>query len=73
MLKQQPTVDFTCSYQYQVRAQVNNIKSLFIQSARDNIAGLYDLHRFDSATEHLAFIESLLAEIGYLVPVAERV
>jgi len=29
---------------YQVRAQVDKVKSHFTQSARDNIAELYDLH-----------------------------
>jgi len=73
MLKQRPTSDITCSNWYQVRAQVDKVKSHFIQSARDNIAELYDLHRFESAAERLEFIDSLLAEKKYLFPVAERV
>jgi len=73
MLKQRPTLDNTRSNQYQVRAQVNKVKSHFIQSARDNIAELYDLHRFESAAECLEFIDSLLADNKYLFPVAERV
>jgi len=40
---------------------------------RDNIAELYDLHRVESATERLEFIDSLLADNKYLFPVAERV
>jgi hypothetical protein len=44
-----------------------------IQSARDNIAQLYDLHRFESAAERLEFIDSLLADNKYLCPVAEHV
>jgi len=44
-----------------------------MQSARDNIAELYDLHRFESAAERLEFIDSLLADNQYLFPVAERV
>jgi hypothetical protein len=73
MLNQRPTVDSTRSNRYQVRAQVDKVKSHFIQSVRDNIAELYDFHRFESATEHLEFIDSLLADNKYLVPVAERV
>jgi hypothetical protein len=73
MLNQQPTVDITRSNQYQVRIQVDKIKSHFIQSANDNIAELYDLHRFESAAEHLEFINSLLPDNKYLFPVAERV
>jgi hypothetical protein len=73
MLNQRPTVDITRSNRYQVRAQVDNIKSHFIQSVRDNIAELYDLHRFESAAERLEFIDSLLADNKYLFPVAERV
>jgi len=73
MLKQRPTLDITRSNQYQVRAQVNKVKSHLIQSARDNIVELYDLHHFESATEHLEFIDSLLADNEYHFPVAERV
>jgi len=68
MLKQRPALDITRSNWYQVRAQVNKVKSHFIQSARDNIAELYDLRRFESATERLEFIDSLLADNKYLVP-----
>jgi len=73
MLKQRPMLDITRSNQYQVRAQVDKVKSHFIQSARDNIAELYDLHRFESAAERLEFIDSLLADNKYLFPVAEHV
>jgi hypothetical protein len=73
MLKQWPTLDITCSNQYQVRVQVDKVKSHFIQLARDNIAELYDLRRFDSAAERLEFIDSYLAENNYLFPVAEHV
>jgi len=73
MLGQQPTVDITRSNRYQVRAQVDKVKSRFIQSVRDNIAEVYDLHRFESAAEHLEFIDSLLADNKYLFPVAELV
>jgi len=47
------------------------VKSHFIQSARDNIAVLHDLHRFESAAEHLEFIDSLLADNNYLFPGVE--
>jgi 16S rRNA U1498 N3-methylase RsmE len=73
MLKQRPTLDITQSNQYQVRAQVDNVKSDCIQSTRDNIPELNDPHRFESAAEHLEFIDSLLPENKYLLPVAERV
>jgi len=71
MLNQWPTVDITRSNRYQVRAQVENVKSHFIQSAKDNIAVLYDLHYFESGTEGFKFIDSLLAENKYLFPLAE--
>jgi len=73
MLNQRPTVDITRSNRYQVRTQVNKVKSHFIQSVRDNIAELSDLHRFESTAERLEFIDSLLADNKYLFPVAERV
>jgi len=73
MLKQRPTLDITSSNWYQVWAQVDKVKSHFIQSARDNIAELYDLHRFESAAEHLQFIFSLLADNKSLFAVAEHV
>jgi len=49
------------------------VNSHFIQSVRDNIAELYDLHRFESAAERLELIDSHLAENKYLFPVEERV
>jgi len=73
MLKQWPTLDITPSNRYQVRAQVDKVKSHFIQSARENIAELYDLHRFESTGEHLEFINSFLADNKYLFPGAECV
>jgi hypothetical protein len=72
MLKQWPKLDFTRSNRYQVRAQVYTVKSHFIPSAKDNITELYDLHRFESATERLEFIDSLLADNKDLFPIAER-
>ena len=56
-----------------VQEQVEKVKSYFIQWARDNIAELYDLHRFESAVELLEFINSLLALNKYTFPIAERV
>ena len=73
MLNQRPTLDITRSNWYQVRAQVDKVKSHFIQSARENIAELYDLHRFESAAERLEFIDSILADNKYLFLIAERV
>jgi hypothetical protein len=66
-------LEITRSNWYHVRAQVDKVKSYFIQSARDNIAELYDLHHFESTAERLEFIDSLLADNKYLVPVAEHV
>jgi hypothetical protein len=66
-------VDITRSNWYQVCSQVDKVKSHFIQSVRDNIAELYDLHRFESTAECLEFIDSLVADKKYLFPVAERV
>jgi len=73
MLKQQPMLDIARSNWYQVRTQVDTVKSHFIQSARDNLAELYDLHRFESTAERLEFIDSLLADNKYLFPIAEHV
>jgi hypothetical protein len=73
MLKQCPMWNITRSNQYQVRTQVDKVKSHLIQSAMDNIAELQDLHRFESAAERLEFIDSPLADNKYLFPIAERV
>ena len=48
------------------------VVSNLIQSARDNIAELYDLHHFESEAEQLEFIDSLLADNMFLFPVAEH-
>jgi hypothetical protein len=72
MLKQWPTLDITHSNRYQVPAQINKVKSHCIQSARDNRADHYDLHRFESAAERLEFIDSLLADNKCLFPIPER-
>jgi len=73
MLNQRPTLDITRSNQYQVRAQVDKVKSHCTQSAKDEIAALQDLRRFESAAERLEFIDSLLSDNKYLFPIAERV
>jgi hypothetical protein len=73
MWKRRPTLDITLSIQYQVRAQVDKVTSHFIQSARDHIAELYDMHRFESDPECLDFIDSLLADNMYLFPVVQHV
>jgi hypothetical protein len=73
VLKQRPTLDITRSNWYQVRAQVDKVKSQCIQSARDNIVELYDLHHFESTAERLEFIDSLLADNKYLFPIADHV
>jgi len=73
MLNQRPTLDITHSNRYQVRAQVDKVKSHFSQLAWDNIAELCDLHHFESNAERLEFIDSLLADIKYRFPLAEHV
>jgi hypothetical protein len=73
MLKQRPRMDITCSIRYHVQAQVHKVTSHFIQSARNHIVKLYDLHSVESDAERMEFIESLLAENNYLFPVAEHV
>jgi hypothetical protein len=66
-------VDITRSNQFQIRAQVDMVKSHFIESAMNNIAEIYDLHRSESAAERLGFIDSVLADNKYLFPAAQRV
>ena len=66
-------LDITHSNRYQVHAQVDTVKSHFMQLARDNIVEQYDLHRVESDTDHLEFIDSLLADNKNLFRVAERV
>jgi hypothetical protein len=73
MLKRQPMLDITRSIRYQVRAPVDTAKFHYIQSARDHIAELYDLHHCESDAERLEFIDSHLADNMYLCPVAEHV
>jgi hypothetical protein len=73
MPKRRPMLDITRSIQYQIRAQVEKVKSHFIQSAREHIEELYGLHLFESDAEHLQFIDSLLADNKYLLPVAGHV
>jgi len=73
MLQQRPTLDITRSNLYQDRAQVDKVQSHCIQSTRDDIADLYELHRLESTAERLEFIDSLLADNKYLFPIAERV
>jgi hypothetical protein len=73
MLKRRPTLDIRRSIWYQVRAQVGKVPSQFIQSGRNHIAELYDLHRFESDAEGLELIYSLLADNKFLFAEAERV
>jgi hypothetical protein len=62
-------LNITRSNRYQVQAQVDKVRSHFIQSARDSIAELYDLHRVESAAERFIIIDSLLADNKYLLGV----
>jgi hypothetical protein len=73
MLKRRPTIHITLSNWYQIRAQVLKVKSHFIQTARDSIAVKHDFNQFESNTECLVFIDSLLADNEYLFPVEEHV
>jgi len=66
-------LDITPSNWYQVHTQVDKVKSHLVQSARENIAELDDLHRIESAADHLEFIDSLLADNKYRFPIAQRV
>jgi hypothetical protein len=72
MLKQWLTLDITCSNWHQFCSPVDKVKSHFIPSATNYIAVLYSLRRFESATERLQLIESLLADNMYHFPVAKR-
>jgi len=65
-------LDIAHSNRYKVRAQVDMVKSHFIQFPRENRPGLCALPRFESDAERLEFIDSFLADINYLFPVAER-
>jgi hypothetical protein len=73
MLQQRLTLNITRSKQHQVHAQVDKVKSHFIQSAKDNIAEQYNLRRFETPVECLESIDSLLADNMYVFPVAEHV
>ena len=73
MLKQRPALDTTRSKRYPVGVQVDTVMSQFIQSARNNIGELYDLHRFESNAECVGSIDSILADNKYLFPAAEHV
>jgi hypothetical protein len=58
-------LDVTRSNRYQVRVQVDKVKSHLFQSTRDSIAEIYYFHRFQSATERFHVIDSLLADNKY--------
>jgi hypothetical protein len=62
ILNERHTLNITRSKRYQVQAQVDNIKSHFIKSARENMAELYDLHLLQSAVERVELIDSVLAD-----------
>jgi len=73
MLKQQSTLDITHSNWYWVWAQVDYVTFHYIQSARDIVAELYDLHAIEAGAELLQFIDSLRVDNKYHFPVAESV
>jgi hypothetical protein len=56
-----------------VQAQVDKVKSHFIQQALDNIPDLYDIHNLESNTELLELIHFQVAGNEYLFPSAECV
>jgi hypothetical protein len=66
-------VDITRSNWYLVRADVVKVQSHFVESVRDNIAEIYDLHRFESAIEHFEFIDCPLVDNKNLFSVLEHV
>jgi len=49
------------------------VKSDCIQSARDNIAELYDYHWLESNAEDLKLVQPIMADNKYIFPVAEHV
>ena len=73
MWKQRRTLDITWLKRFHVRAQVDTVESHLMQSARDNIAELHNLHRCESAADRFNFIDSLPVENEYPIPVAECV
>jgi hypothetical protein len=66
-------LDIAHTNQYQVSAQVDKVESIIIQSTRDNLADLFDLHCFESDAEHLEFIDSFRADNKYHFPGPECV
>jgi hypothetical protein len=73
MLNKRPTLAIPRLNGYQVRTQIGKVRSHLIQSFRGNIAELHDLHRFESATQSLEFIDSHLPYNKYLFPLPEHV
>jgi len=73
MLKQWPRFMITRPNWYQVQVHVDKIKSHCIQPATDNVAERCDSHRFEFDTEHLEFIDYLLADNNNYFAIAEHV
>jgi hypothetical protein len=73
MLNQWPTLNITCSNQYQVQTYVDICTSHFSQLTKDNIAEHYDLHCLEFDAETFVFIHSGLADSKYHLHVAKRV
>ena len=71
MLKQRPTLNITCSNQYQVRAHVNKVTSHPIESARNNIEKRFDLQPSESDAEGLEVINPIPADNMYHFPEVE--
>jgi hypothetical protein len=73
MRKQRLTLDITLSIQYRVQAQVSKVKFHIVQSAKDNIAVVFDPPCVESDAEHFEFIDSLPADNQHVSPVVQRV
>jgi hypothetical protein len=73
MQKHRPSLGVKRSNWHQVRVQLNKIQSHSIQSAWDNNVALYDVHRFESAGEHLELIDFILPNNKYHLTVVKCV
>jgi hypothetical protein len=73
MLNQRSTLAIVRSHRCQVRAQVEKVKSHFIQTSRDNIAKLDNIHRFEYSAERLEFIDFRMVDNKNMFPVEKPV
>jgi len=68
MLKQRPMFHIARSNRYQIPAEVDMVKSHFIQSAMEKIAEHCNLHCFEFDAERLEFGDFHLVDNKYLLP-----